>query len=169
MAHGPRLSPLRPGYALAAVPTYAADDLRRQSQHRNVHQEAGGRRQEAGGSTRDSTTSVLRARLRIRIRIHAETRREQQQQQYRVQRPHSCVPVSALAVSQQHAETKAPTASLSLCLALCASCMTQTAVPSALRSQSVDAVSPQHRGQAKHPRPPPCTSDTARSPTLRRR
>ncbi|QRD02213.1 hypothetical protein JI435_440490 [Parastagonospora nodorum SN15] len=44
-----------------------------------------------------------------------------------------------------------------------------TAVPSALRSQSVDAVSPQHRGQAKHPRPPPCTSDTARSPTLRRR
>ncbi|KAH3997370.1 hypothetical protein HBI81_126640 [Parastagonospora nodorum] len=130
---------------------------------------SGGRRQEAGGSTRDSTTSVLRARLRIRIRIHAETRREQQQQQYRVQRPHSCVPVSALAVSQQHAETKAPTASLSLCLALCASCMTQTAVPSALRSQSVDAVSPQHRGQAKHPRPPPCTSDTARSPTLRRR
>ncbi|KAH4581997.1 hypothetical protein HBI48_157510 [Parastagonospora nodorum] len=127
------------------------------------------RRQEAGGSTRDSTTSVLRARLRIRIRIHAETRREQQQQQYRVQRPHSCVPVSALAVSQQHAETKAPTASLSLCLAHCASCMTQTAVPSALRSQSVDAVSPQHRGQAKHPRPPPCTSDTARSPTLRRR
>ncbi|EAT87572.1 hypothetical protein SNOG_05181 [Parastagonospora nodorum SN15] len=48
MAHGPCLSPLRPGHALAAVPTYAADDLRRQSQHRNVHQEAGGRRQHSG-------------------------------------------------------------------------------------------------------------------------